>query len=235
MAKIKLDSDFVDYYDHFMDLDGELMLQRHTVPKLNRIETYKALNMVGLKTPKFGMVAELYKDLGTQNGGVSSLKSSGYGKLVELVVFIDIHAHAGEGKEKMSLDDARKKYPGHFAAQFIPTAKTFASRTERLVVMGDRQFWLEYTSKDDWRSNSGDVTITEIDNRYDRGMRGPIYEINSPLYAIDFVAIGHERLAIDFSVAPRLDGTPIQNKLPAEQAAQTIKSRFCELNGIITF
>ncbi len=235
MTKVKLDSDFIDYYDHYLDVEGELILHRRMASGLNRMEMYKALNMIGLKTPKFGMVAELYKDLGTQNGGVAGLKASGYGKVMELVVFTDINAHAGEGKEKMSLDDAREKYPGHFAAQFIPTARTFASRTERLVVAGNHQFWLEYTSKDDWRSNSGDVTITEIDNRYDRGMRGRIYEIKAPLYAIDFVAVGHERLAIDFNISPGIKGTPVQDKLTGEQMARTIKDRICELNGIVTF
>ncbi len=235
MIKVKLDSDFVDYYDHHMDFDGDLVLSRRMKAGPNRMEMYKLLNMIGLKTPKFGMVAELYKDLGTQNGGVAGLKASGYGKLMEVVVFTDVNAHAGDGKLKMSLDEAREKFPGHFAAQFIPTAKTYASRTERVVVAGDYQYWLEYKSMDDWRSNAGETTIAELDTRFRPGLHGNIHEIKSPLYAIDFVAVGNERLAIDLNVSPGLKGTPIEDIVTAEHMAGSIKSRLAELRGVRTF
>lgn len=234
MIKVRLNSDFLDYYDAWFDLESDTVLDRKMVSGPNRIEMYKMLNMIGLKTPKFGMVAELYKDLGTQNGGTSALKSSGYGKMVELVVFTDINAHAGEGKLKMSLDEARERFPGHFAAQFIPTAKTFASRTERLLVIGRKHYWLEYVSNDDWRSNAGDVSINQLDVRFSQHA-GTMNEIKSPLYAIDFVAVGSERLAIDFNTSPGISGTPIQDLMSGAQVAGAIKERIGEINDICDF
>ncbi len=235
MTAVKLSSDFVDYYDHFFDLDSKITLSRKMKAGPNRIEMYKMLNMIGLKTPKFGMVAELYKDLGSQYGGVAALKDSKYDQIIELVVYLDLNAHAGEGKVKLSLEEAREKYPGHFASQYIPTAKSFMSRTERLLCAGDHHFWMEYLSKDDWRSNAGEVTINELDVRYKDSLNGRIHEIKLPLFAIDFVAVGRERLAIDFNISPGIKGTPVEHMMSAEEMANSIKDRVGDLNGLEYF
>lgn len=229
--KIKLNSDFIDCYDHWFDPDGELVLNRRMDQGPNRIEMYKMLNAIGLKTPKFGMVADLYKDLAGQWGGKDAMKQAEYDKLIEMVVYTDISAHAGEGKIKCSLEEARDKYPGHFAAQHIPnTSKMYASRTERLLMIGCKQLWLEYISKDDWRSNCGDVQIVElgVGNVHDIAHLA-INELQIPLYAIDFVIVGNERLAIDFNVSPGVKKTPAEGMMTGKEMAYAIKERMWDL------
>lgn len=236
MVNVKLNTDFIDMYDHWFDLEGELVLNRRMNQGPNRIEMYKMLNAVGLKTPKFGMVADLYKDLASQWGGKDAMQKAEYGKLIEMVVYTDLTSHVGEGKIKVSLEEARDQYPGHFASQFIPTSKTYASRTERLLVVGRHHLWIEYISKDDWRSNCGDVQMTGLDPNFTHGGRPvQINELQIPLYAIDFVAVGNERLAIDFNVSPGIKGTPGEEMMTGKEIAYAIKDRMADLYNVRRF
>lgn len=233
--KLKLNSDFYDYYDAFFDLDAEYTLSRRMTDGPNKIEAFKLLNMMGVKTPKYGMVAELYKDLASEfYEGKEAIKKVGYDKLVQLVVYTDINAHAGEGKIKVTLEEAREKYPGHFAVQYIPSdTHMFASRSERLLQIGSRRIWMEYTSTDNWQSNCGDVNITLIPTDSTRTFK--IGEINLPLFAIDYVTSGHDRLAVDLNVSPGLRGTPVQQLLKGQEVVNLIKDRVVDIYNIPRF
>jgi hypothetical protein len=233
--ELKLNSDFHDYYDAWFDLDAEHVLSRRMTDGPNKIEAFKLLNMMGIKTPIYGMVAELYKDLASQfHEGKAAIKKIGYDKVVEVVVYTDITSHAGEGKIKVSLEEARDKYPGHFAVQFIPSdTRVFASRSERLLQIGTRRIWMEYTSKDNWQSNCGDVNITLIPTDQSRTFK--MAEIQLPLFAIDYVVNGHDRLAVDLNVSPGLKGTPAQESVRAQEVVNLIKDRMVDICNIPRF
>jgi hypothetical protein len=236
--KVRLDTDYEDSYDSHFDVDGSIVFNRNGSSRLNRIEMYKILNMIGLKTPKFGMVAELYKDLSTKfHGGKNALKSSGYDNVVELVVFTDIMSSSGSAMVKMSLDQAREEYPGLFAVQYIPTrSKTYASVTERLVMIGDTCEWLRVTSVDDWRSNCGDTLVEATLSTQNRNARPPfLRSITMPLYAIDFVTVGNEILAIDLDITPIIKGTPIDGSYTSYQIAKMIKDKIGDMYGFTRF
>jgi hypothetical protein len=232
---LKLNSDYHDYYDAWLDLEADYTLSRRMTDGPNKIEAFHLLNMMGIKTPIYGMVAELYKDLSSQfTEGKAGVKKAGYDKVVEVVVYTDINAHAGEGKLKMSLEEAREKYPGHFAVQFIPSdTSMFASRSERLLQIGTRRIWMEYTSRDNWQSNCGDVNISLIKTDRSRGF--VLNEIQLPLFAIDFVTNGRDRLAVDLNVSPGIKGTPVQGLLKAQEVVSLIKDRFMDLNNVPRF
>jgi hypothetical protein len=233
--KLKLNSDYFDYYDAWFDLDAEHTLSRRMTDGPNKIEAFKLLNLMGIKTPKYGMVAELYKDLASQfYDGKEAIKKVGYDKVVELVVYTDINAHAGEGKIKVTLEEAREKYPGHFAVQYIPNdTRVFASRSERLLQIGSRRIWLEYTSADNWQSNCGDVNITLIPTDTTRTFK--LRGIRLPFFAIDYVTNGHDRLAVDLNVSPGLKGTPVQQQLKAQEIVDLIKDRMVDIYNIPRF
>jgi hypothetical protein len=228
--KVKLNSEFHDCYDHFFDLDGDVIFTRRMDSGPNRIEMMKILNAAGIKTPKFGMVAELYKDLASHfDEGKDGMRATKYDQLVEMVVYTDIVTHAGEGKVKLTLEEAKAQYPGHFATQYIPpSTDIYKGRTERLLSIGDRQFWFEFLSKDDWRSNCGDVQITPL-----LAVSHSINELQIPLYAIDFVTVGHERLAIDLNVSPGVRGMGL--KLKPEEIAKLIKDKMARILNICTW
>ena len=229
MLSVKLNSDFEDCYDKFFDTDGDTLFSRRSTAGPGAVEMYNLLNMVGLKTPKFGMVAELYKDLASKiAGGKEAIKKTEYDKVVKLVVFTDLRPTA-DNKILVSLEEARDKYPGHFAAQYIPTG-LHTSRTERLLVVGDKHLWMEYVSDTDWRSTRGSVTINELDSRWESMLQ--IHEVSMPLYAVDFVVAGREKLAINFDVAPAIRGTTAERLMHPEIIADGIKKAVLDMAGI---
>lgn len=122
-------------------------------------------------------------------------------QFARVVVHTDEMAHRGEGKLLLSGTDALRDYPDTFCTQYIPTRPDGGAFSQRLLVVGDLNFIIEYASED-WRSNVGEVQ-TAVRNRFD-GQR-PTYPISSPIYAIDFVANGTDIRAIDLNVAPGLD------------------------------
>lgn len=231
MYPVKLISDFHDYYDHFFDNSSEMVFHRKTTTGPNRFEMFKLLNMVGFPTPKYGIVSEIRKELIDKfDGGEEQFNEMKYDEFVEVVVYTDIRAHAGDGKVKTTLKEANEKYPECLAAQFIPTpgnSSSYKSRSERLLVVGDRICYMEFLSSDDWRSNCGEVTMNKT---YMPVFGNGISGIKIPLYAIDFVVNGKERFAVDFNTAPGIKGTPAEDMLSPQDVAAQIKKVIYELN-----
>jgi hypothetical protein len=232
--KLKLNSDFHDFYDAHFDLDAEHTLSRRMSDGPNKIEAFKLLTLMGIKTPIYGMVSDLYSDAVTKHGGLEAIKKDSYDKIVELVVYTDINAHAGEGKIKVSLAEAQEKYPNHFAVQYIPSdTRMFKGRSERLLQIGYRRIWMEYTSEDNWQSNCGDVNISLIGES--KIGNSDLKEIQLPLFAIDFVVGGRDRMAVDLNVSPGLKGTPVQQLIRGSEVVELIKDRMVDICGVPRF
>jgi len=231
---LKLNSDFHDFYDHFFDLNAEHALSRRMTDGPNKIEAFQLLTLMGIKTPIYGMVSDLYADMVAKFGGVDAIKKDSHDEVVELVVYTDINSHAGEGKVKVSVKEAVEKYPNHFAVQYIPnTTQMFKGRSERLLQIGRRRIWMEYVSRGNWQSNCGDVKISLIADV--KIANNDLAEIQLPLYAIDFVVAGRERLAVDFNVAPGLKGTPVQDLIKSQEVVRLIKDRAMDIFGVPRF
>jgi hypothetical protein len=135
---------------------------------------------------------------------------------------MDEYAHCGEGKIVIPLHKAMENYPNHLCSLFIAPLPG-AATSLRCLQIGDRRFLLQYTSRDDWRSNCGDVEITILAQKQEYHPK-----INLPLFAIDFIANTGELLAVDFNTAPQIRHTGIENLLPAKEAAEVIKKAAIE-------
>lgn len=223
---LKLYSNFIDYYDHHFDLEGE-GFYRFSNNGMNRIEIFNFLKSHNYLTPKHGYVKQLSKlypeEYRYREYCDDSKKFDDSWKYIELVVYLDINLHRGENKIKISLDKAIELYPDNYASLFIFNYGI----SHRYLQIGNKSFWLRYISKNDWRSNCGDVKII-IDSQNN----GYHKSIKSSLFAIDFVRSINEKtkqddyLAIDFNISPGIKGTGIENILKPNEVVDLIKGYY---------
>lgn len=224
---MKLKSNFHDYYDHAFPLDGEVFSRRSDGGP-DRSEMLFMLHHLGFQVPTHGTVSDLYQNLiGSFESEEAFNKAKEY-KYYQVVVYHDMKAHNGDGKELMHVTEAKEKFPDAYASQYIPCPKP---RSWRYLSIGRRHFWMEFTSDDTWRSNAGDVNIklftqsesAQADRVHNITLRAS--SIQLPLFAIDFVGV-HNRLltAVDFNVAPGLKNTGLEEELEAQEVANLIMS-----------
>ncbi|MHB1702197.1 MAG: hypothetical protein ACYCSN_19090 [Acidobacteriaceae bacterium] len=209
--QLMLRSDFVDYYDHQFDLTGR-PFPRFSRGGMNRRQMFAFLKRVGLEVPIHGIVRELYERMEAYDQEYPE-------STMDLVVYLDETAHCGEGKIRLGIKEALAAHPDRFASMYFHPPMDRAQSTRYLAV-GDRAFWLQYESLDDWRSNCGNVRIKVLGEE-----KTGRYPIPFALYAIDFVPIGqlNERLAVDFNVAPGIRGTGVEDLLSSREAVAAIK------------
>lgn len=221
--KIHLKSDFRDYYDHAFCGSWETpdaVFERLSTGGLARPAMLAALAEAGLRVPRHGPVRELVPQM-KADWGDAELAAQMAG-ILDVVVHVDERAHAGAGKVKLSWAEALAHYPEAFAVEFLPTVPGPGSVSLRHLRVGRRQFWLRYTSDDDWRSNCGEGAVSLLCEEAPRPMEEVAPQLrSSPLVAVDFLQIGSQIYAIDLNVAPGLAGTGIEEHLaPAEVLAE---------------
>ncbi len=206
MINVSLKSDFHDYYDHMFDIVGQ-EFKRMSVTDLSRSEAFGKLTAMGLATPAWGPVQSLYSTLPAET---------------LVVVYMDEYAHRSEGKSRMTIEQAI----GHcnkIASVYVPNIRSAISL--RYLRIGERIFWLIYSSQDEWRSNYGDVSITN-------GAAPPYLKRfrdaePMPMLAIDFVKCLYGGwLAIDYNTAPGLRGTPVEDAMSATEVMNEIVKWF---------
>lgn len=214
--KIRLKTDFHDYYDHWFDAEG-VEFERFSRQGRGRREALEYLSDIGLKTPPYGTPREVMVKTNNRllERELELQKDSKY--LLSVVVYLDENAHRGEGKVLMPLQEALNKYPNHLCTLFIPPIPG-KSVSMRHLQIGKKAFWLRYTSSDDWRSNCGNVEIEVIKQEKD----GYHPKIHYPLFAIDYIANTDKMLAVDLNVSPGLKGTGIENILTGKEVAHLI-------------
>lgn len=210
---IRLISNFIDYYDHYFDLQGEVF-RRMTNEGMDRKEMIEFLKKHGLITPPCGIVREM------QYHGL--IRDDVY-----VVVHTDIHSHRGENKFLMLYKEALEKHPDAFMVLYV---SSFTGVSWRYLRVGDRSFMLRYKSED-WRSNwdTSEIVIEQED------ASDIEIDIDAPLFAIDFVKNvkpdgNPVMVAIDYNIAPQIKGTGVEELLEASIVADAIKSKLNKLN-----
>ncbi len=218
--KIGLKSDFEDYYDHCFTSaweEADKVFERLTTVGMPRSTMLLYLDSIGLATPLHGRVQELVPVITERSGMPQRIAE----ELFEVVVYEDEHLHTGKGKRKLSCRDALAQFPEAYASVFIPSHPGKGGTSLRYLRVGMRQFWLRYTSHDDWRSNCGEVSVELL------GEEEPAetpHQIPYPLFALDFVKA--DRLyAVDLNIAPRVGGTGIEGCLSAPEFYQEITAK----------
>jgi len=219
--KVKLVTDYRDYYDHWFDLGDDIYeYHRMTTGGPQKDEQFHILKKMGFKIPKIGTVTELYdkylhSDAWCESGNLPP------DEFYKVVVYQDQKKHCGEGKTLMTLKDAFEYYPFKFASEYIQPDLTGGVRSWRWLQIGYRPFLLEYKSNDSWRSNCGDVDVQVIQESL---IHNFVDSVEHPLWAIDFLVMPDmERIAIDFNIAPGIKWSGVDNILEPKVVADTIK------------
>lgn len=212
--KIALASDFRDYYDHRFELPHrphDYLFERYAKGGMSKREQFALLDSILALTPMHGLVRDVAE--------------RGRGKVLEVVVYLDEYAHAGEGKVRMATIRALREYPDHYCCAFIPTGFQRAVSIRHLQI-GNRGWRLQYEVKgDEWRSNCGAVEIKLL-SEWGAWERGRDMLAKYPLFAIDFVGLmsrdWRDLRAIDFNTAPGLKGTGIEAVLSPQEVCDLI-------------
>ena len=217
--KIKLVSNFRDYYDYWFDLEGDVEFKRISTGGMSRPDMLKYLSSHDIPTPFYGYVKEFTREIDPM-----------YHDLIKVIVHTNPNTHWGEGKELMTLEEAAEKYPDSFITFYEDTGRP--AESIRDLYIGGRVFRMRYKSDDSWRSNVGNVEIGIIS-------RWPLHrELKDigkeyPLFAIDYVSRQRRGMeptnmpwyvAVDFNEAPGLKGTGIENILDATEVVDLIRT-----------
>lgn len=195
--RVKLLSNFHDYYDHAFDSTG-CEFRRFTWEGLSRPAMLMFLAHSGMNPPKHGRVRDLAQEVD------------------RLVVYLDERAHRGEGKLLLPAKQALDEHPDCYASEYIEGPP----ESVRLLQVGMMRWMLFYKSNDTWRSNVGEEVSIKIESEH----VGYHSSIMAPLFAIDFVA-GKDGLlyGIDFNIAPGLQWTGIEERAKPEDVAELIR------------
>lgn len=199
--KIKLVSDFHDYYDHWFCGSYDepeytfTRMSRNDITKQDQFDILK--DKFNCKIPIVGIVSEL--NLAPED---------------EVVVYIDPLAHCGEAKEKMTLSKAQEEYPDKFASQFVGTFPDLPAVSYRHLQFGNEAFKLKYTGFNSWMSNNAEKVKIQI---LSNAKPFPITEY--PLFAIDYV----NDYAIDFNTSPGIKGTRLERMIESQWVYMAIE------------
>jgi hypothetical protein len=206
MAKfsIRLQSDFNDFYDHcFASSHEKAAFQHNRFSRTSRTrrDDFAILKQMGVQTVQHGTPAQILDYLIAEHPGITRDMLC---QISQVVVYTEDTSHRGEGKLLVPMTTALEEYPYAFCSLYMPTYADWrhhGAYSFRYVRAGLRQFWVKQVSLSDWRSNCGEgfsEVLTEAE-------RADAYGL-VPLYAIDFVSIGRELLAVDYNDAPGLKG-----------------------------
>ena len=237
MLRLRLISDFIDYYDHYFDVSGvNAFFLRKSKSGLNRRQIFRYLDNHNIKTIPHGLVKDLYDKYYKVNTKQDVHKDYRLKKYTnQIVVYLDEDIHRGEGKVSINILEAIEKYPNYYASVYLYSSSivSYSSSYKKLFI-GEYEFNLDYISLSNrWRSNCGIVAIVlksfkirKLDDelsfwwRKDRLKKTiiPNYSLFS-IDAIDTLAYNidgdgplKEEFCIDFNIAPQVPKTVVVNE-----------------------
>lgn len=217
---IALSSDFVDYYDDWFAspsrAEPDYIYQRFGHMGPSRPGMFKLFERLGLQTPVHGLARFVGTSFACMNHRFDDRK---------VVVHLETYCHQGEGMRLMTLAEAVADYPDHFICEYVDPGNN-APSSLRYLRIGRLQFWLQYTSESDWRSNCGDYVVQVL--RQDAPLsfeQVTNTDLKYPAFSIDFVQ-GRYLYAIDMNLSPRVSGTGVEQLIDSQEA-------FKELSRVI--
>lgn len=226
--KLKLESDFRDFYDYAFHREGDKTFSRRSYDRsMSKSDQFELFNKLTLKTPLIGTPQQLL--------------DQGLGLIDLVVVYLDDRAHCGEGKNLIELESVLTHYPNLLCSQWINTTGLFEeSISYRLLQIGTRAWLLRYMGFGGWMSNHCEDTQIYVDSEIEP-IVNPILD-QYPMFAIDFVvpvnAITPEFTedlyncyAIDFNTAPGMRFTGMDDILKPTEVYDLILSKILSIES----
>lgn len=190
---MKLITDFVDYYDkEFNESSGFDIYERKLSMNMNRFDALEFIRNLGYKTIEIKPVKSVLTE-------------------PSVLVYTDHTKHNGQGKQIMSLSNAKMMYSSK------PCAKVYEHlRTYKMLQIGDTFFSLTIV-------NNG-LYEEHIESFEELGKTPNSVLRQYPMYSIDFVKDSNgEMLACDFDCVVELSHIKnIKNYLPAERIVELL-------------
>lgn len=213
VGKLRIISNFFDYYDLLSFSYAKNIYHRFDCLGIKRSSAFKLFNKHEILTPTNGLVKDIILNIDGND---------------ELIIYLNEYSHRGEDKIKIKKCDINKQYYDKYCSLYINTEKDdIKGLSTRYLQIGNRSFWVEYASYDDWRSNYGENGyIKVIDEVMDDEKIS--LDVKYPVFAIDFVKNKHYKYAIDFNSAPLLKGTGIESILSASDVINLILEKLNE-------
>lgn len=218
--KLKLLSNWLDFYDHEFDLEGPTF-KRLTNSGPDRRQMFQIFAENNIKTPMNGSVAAVEQTL--RNYWFKNVPDLYRSKLINndinVMIYFDEMAHCTKGKNVHSLESALKSFPNKYCSLYMPSSDRFSTNSYRYLQIGTKAFWLSYRSDDEYFSNKDGEIIGSP------ATTSPLVGFEKyPLLAIDFVCSGHELYAIDLNIAPGMKDTGIEKILSPKMVVDEIKN-----------
>jgi hypothetical protein len=227
---LRLVSDFHEPYDHhFASRHREDLptWRRWSRVARTRSDDHALMSAAGLSIPRRGPL-------------------STFGLADQVVAYVDVCAHRGEGKIRGTAQELRERgtLAGTYCSAWV--GHEAGGRTTRLLGIGRLWWWLTYRQRwpGEWRSNVGDVEVATHDGPddprpYMTALARLQRMLREPLVAVDFVQVGsgasEALVAIDLATAPGIAGTPVASHAfgPMDgmlDIVQEIAARWHEVN-----
>ena len=172
----------------------------------DREKILRFLQYAGFTVPPHGMAKDIYQ----QGDALGAF---------DCVVYFD-----NIKPQKMSLAQANKICPQNFSVLYLGDATLSSSTvTTKMVQIGNRSFWFDFKSEDNWRSNQGKW-------KSKLQMVSPGYHkvIKIPLFSIDFIKT-NTTYAIDFDLIPACGKTSLVKVISRKEASTLIKQAYRDL------
>ncbi len=205
MNSITLNSNFLDYYDHYFsnNTNDSIVFERFNHRIMDRMETFDYLNKeLKLPTPVYGSVEDLVDDF--REEGVFDHEDID----IKLVIYKDLYSSE---KVLVTLDEAIDNYMSSYASIYIPHRYDDVLISTRYIYICGSVHWVNYENEDinEWRSTYGKNTSS-----YYVGLDSMQYPSNGhTMFAVDFLPTNDGLVAIDFTLNPRIWGTGIENEI----------------------
>lgn len=215
MLKLRLESDYKDYYDGAFDQGGAVLYRMGDRP-LSLERSMKLLSKLGLPVPLCGPVRTVYTDvLHNWQRGMGMHRTDAY-----------VVVAPGGYKQLLPLPVALASCPEEFCIEYVPETpehpRCLGSSTLRFLFVGGRCFTFERSSADDWRSGCGDVTERLLSEEVTPPWRE---RVNDPLLVVDAVRsqVWSRTVAVAVSLTPFLANTPLAAHLSPQAVVEAIK------------
>lgn len=228
---MKIISDFRDYYDD-MVVDSGREFKRHTNGGPSKKEAFVLFHTLKLKVPIHGKVHILYDALlKSMNKTDAEFRSDEHASDYKVIMYQNPTVHDQSKLVLTPILDALST-PDVYAAQHIPSDGGKATTYEWYKV-GQREYWVEHTSDDDFRSGVGDTKMRIIGGRGTSDKFGlpnlALIFKSAPLIRVAFVPFrltnGRPGMtAVDLDTAPKLAGTPLAEDLSPQECIEEISS-----------
>ena len=204
MGKIKIVSDFTDYYDNLCDDTSQIVYKRNLSDCMQR---GKALNFLQSKSIRTIEVKPVTAFNSWDN---------------KLVVYKDPIAHHGEGKEIVDINFAKSMYPNCLASKYIESDNFL---TVKFLQLGKRRFTITYQSSALSLDKGTIINISESASEYN-------VNIPYPIFSIDYISINNVMIATDFNEVENLQLLNFEAQVNAESVVEEIKQALLFYNKV---